>query len=80
MNTNLNTSSVRLIYISTRLELGCSTDCVCGSLTSALETQSASSVAIRLQTSHTAEMLPTHCKRQRGQSSVQVPHSLTEAP
>lgn len=45
VNTNLNTSLVRVIYISTMLELGCSTDCVCGSLTSALEIQSASSVA-----------------------------------
>lgn len=45
VNTNLNTSLVRVIYISTRLELGHSTDCVCGSLTSALETRSSSSVA-----------------------------------
>lgn len=45
VNTNLNTSLVRVIYISTRLELGRSTDCVCGSLTSALETRSSSSVA-----------------------------------
>lgn len=45
VNTNLNTSLVRVIYISTTLELGCSMDCVCGSLASALETQSASSVA-----------------------------------
>lgn len=45
VNTNLNTSLFRVIYISTKLELGCSTDCVCGSLTSALDTQSLSSVA-----------------------------------
>lgn len=65
VNTNLNTSLLRVIYISTTQGLGCSTDCVCGSLTSALETQGSSSVAcysIHLQTSHTAEMLPTHCQ------------------
>lgn len=45
VNRDLNTSLLRVIYIITMLELCCSTNCECGNLTNALETQSSSSVA-----------------------------------
>lgn len=69
VNTNLNTSLVRIIYIITMLGFCCSTNCVCGNLTNALETQGSFSVAcyslsIYFQTSQAAEMLLKHCKRQ----------------
>lgn len=45
VNTNQNTSLVRVIYIITMLEFCCSKSCVCWNLTNALETQSPSSMA-----------------------------------
>lgn len=86
VNTNLNTSLLRVIYISTTQGLGCSMNCVCGSLTSALETQGSSSVALLLPCpSISKPHTPLRCyrriaKRQHRQTSVQVSHSLIEAP
>ena len=45
VNTNQNTSLVRVIYIITMLEFRCSKSCVRWNLTNALETQSPSSMA-----------------------------------
>ena len=45
VNTNQNTSLVRVIYIITMLEFCCSKSCVRWNLTNALETQSPSSLA-----------------------------------
>lgn len=76
VNTNLNTSVVRVIYIITMLQFCCCKNCMCWNLINALETQSSSSMAYYflgqlLQTSHTTEMLLTHCKKQCWKSSLQ---------
>lgn len=85
VNANLNTSLVRVIYITTTLELCPSTNRECGNLTNAPETQSSSSAACyspcpsisKLHTP-TAEMLLTRGNADQVQSRVS--HPFTEAP
>lgn len=84
VNTGLNPSSVRVIYIITMLELSAVQVARVG--ISPMSWKHKPSLLwpviplfVHFQTAHAAEMLLAHCKRQHGQSSIQVSQSSTEA-
>lgn len=84
VNTDLNTSSVRVIYIITMLELSAVQVARVGISPMPRKHKArllwpVTPFSIHFQTSHAAEMLLPHCKRQHGQRSIRVSQSFTEA-